>query len=324
MKPLLGSPSRMREARLFSFFVLALAVVLGLATPRRAFAQGAAASADSPDEAKRKGDEAMVSLRYQEALEHYQRAYEATKSPALLYNMGRAYEGLGDFPRALDALEEFSTKAPADLKARVPKLDELLRDVQSRVATLVVGSSVEGAEIRLGEKVVGKTKAGQVVLRVNAGKQKLVVSREGYFPFEKDVMLVGGRVDTVDATLASRTQSAVLRVTSPVEGASVAVDGKGLGMVPVETFVLAGSHRVALSREDYEPTETSVVVGAGEKKDVSVTMAKKASILTKWWFWTAVGVVAVGVTTTVIVLNTERDPDTGTIPPGQARAELRF
>lgn len=324
MKPLLGSPSRMPGARVFSLLVLALAVVLGVVSPRSALAQGAPASADSPDEAKRKGDEAMVALRYQDALEHYQRAYEATKNPALLYNMGRAYEGLGEFPRALDALEEFSEKAPPELKARVPKLDELVRDVQSRVATLVLGSSVEGAEVRLGEKVVGRTKAGQVVLRVNAGKQRLVVSREGWFPFEKDVVLTGGKVETVEATLASRNESAVLRVTSPVDGASVAIDGKGVGMVPVETFVLAGTHRVALAREDYEPAETSVVVGAGEKKDVSVPMARKASVLSKWWFWTAVGVVAVGVTTSIIVLNTERDPDTGTIPPGQARAELRF
>ena len=304
-------------------FVFALAVVTAM--PRAAFAQATAtATADSPDEAKRKGDEAMVALRYQDALDHYQRAYEATKSPALLYNMGRAYEGLGEFPRALDALEEFSDKAPAELKARVPKLEELVRDVRNRVATLVVGSSVEGAEIRLGEKVVGKTKPGQVVLRVNAGKQKLVVSRDGYFPFEKEMTLSGGKVDTVDATLASRTQSAVLRVTSPVDGASVAIDGKAIGTVPVESFVLAGTHRVALAREDYDPAETSVVVGAGEKKDVSVPLARKASIFTKWWFWTAVGVVAAGVTTTIVVLNTERDPDTGTIPPGQARAELRF
>lgn len=314
----------MPGARPFSILLVAIAIVLGVATPRAAFAQGAAAASDSPDEAKRKGDEAMVSLRYQDALEHYQRAYDATKNPALLYNMGRAYEGLGEFPRALDALEEFADEAPADLKARVPKLDELIRDVRNRVATLVVGAPVDGAEIRLGDKVVGKTKTGQVVLRVNAGKQRLVVSRPGYFPFEKELILSGGRVETVEAALASQTQSAILRVTSPVDGASVAIDNKGIGVVPVESFVLPGTHRVALAREDYEPAETSVVVAAGEKKDVAVPMARKASILTKWWFWTAVGVVAVGVTTTILVLDTERDADTGTIPPGQARAELRF
>jgi hypothetical protein len=302
---------------------LAFGILFGVvALPGTAFAQDAAPASDTPDEAKRKGDEAMIALRYQDALAHYQRAYDATKSPALLYNMGRAYEGLAEFPRALDALEEFNDKAPAELKSRVAKLDELLRDVRNRVATLVVSCAVENADVRLGEKVIGRTRIGQTVIRVNAGKQKLVVTREGYFSFEKELTLAGGKLETVEVTLASRSEAAVLRVTSPVEGASVALDGKPMGVVPVESPVLPGTHKVGVTREGYDDADTSVVVNAGERKDVAVPLAKKASLFTRWWFWTAVGVVAIGVTTTIIILNTEKDPDTGTIAPGQARAEL--
>lgn len=302
---------------------MAMCLVFGIlfgivAMPRIAFAQGT----DTPDEAKRKGDEAMIALRYQDALTHYQQAYEATKNPALLYNMGRAYEGLAEFPKALDALEEFNDKAPNELKSRVAKLDDLLRDVRNRVATLVVSCSVENAEIRLGEKVIGRTRIGQTVIRVNAGKQKLVVSRENFFPYERELLLSGGKVETVEATLASRSEAAVLRITSPVEGAAVALDGKAMGIVPVETPILPGTHRVAVSREGYDDADTSVVVTAGEKKDVAVPLAKKASIFTRWWFWTAVGVVAIGVTSTIVILNTEKDADTGTIAPGQVRADL--
>lgn len=303
--------------RVLMVVCLALGILLGgVAVPRTAFAQ------DSAEEAKRKGDEAMVALRYQEALAHYQQAYEATKNPALLYNMGRAYEGLAEFPKALDALEEFNDKAPAELKARVAKLEDLLKDVRSRVATLVISCSVENADIRLGEKVVGRTRIGQTVIRVNAGKQKLVVSREGFFSYERDVGLTGGKVETVDVQLASRSEAAVLRVTSPVEGASVALDGKPMGVVPVESPVLPGTHKVGVTREGYDDANTSVVVNAGERKDLAMPLAKKASLFTRWWFWTAVGAVAIGVTTTIIVLNTEKDPDSGTIAPGQVRADL--
>ena len=55
-------------------------------------------------------------IRYEEALAHYRVAYDVTKNPALLYNMGRAYEGLADFPKALDALEEFVATASPELK----------------------------------------------------------------------------------------------------------------------------------------------------------------------------------------------------------------
>lgn len=298
----------------------ALSLVVTLVTagaPRLAWADAAPADAE-----KHLGDDAMVALRYEEALDHYRRAYDASKNPAVLYNMGRAYEGLGDFPKALDALEEFSDKAPPELKARVPKLAELLADVRNRVSTLVVSSSVDGAEIRLGERTVGKTRPGQVVLRVNAGKQRLTVSREGYFPFEKDLVLAGAKVETVEANLASRTASAVLRVTSPVTGAAVAVDGKAVGVVPAETFVGPGSHKILLRRDGYDPANTSVVVAAGEKRSVDLPMSARESLTGKWWFWTAIGVVVVaGGVATYIAATTEREADKGTIDPGRVKAE---
>lgn len=302
--------------------VLSATMILAPLGPRVARAQPTASPAD---EDKRKGDEAMVALRYEEALDHYRRAYEATKSPALLYNMGRAYEGLGEFPKALDALEEFAEKAPPDLKAKVPKLQELVADVSRRVATIVLGSSEPGAEIRLGEKVLGTTKPGQVVLRVNAGKQKLVVTKEGYFPFERELALEGGRVEHIEARLASRTQNAVLVVRSPISGAAVSVDGRPVGVVPAETFLPPGSHRVGLSRDGYDPAETSVVLAAGERKQVDVPLAERQTLTGKWWFWTAIGVAVVGAGVgTYLAATQERGADTGTIPPGQVKAALSF
>jgi hypothetical protein len=306
------------------FFALLLTMTLLFGVGGVALAQNAPEAAGPGDDAKKKGDAAMVALHYQEALAWYRSAYEASKNPAILYNMGRAYEGLAEFPQALDALEEFNDKAPAELKARVPKLDELLRDVRSRVATIVVSSPVEDAEVRLGERFVGTTKAGQVIFRVNAGNQRLVVRREGYFPFEKDLTLTGGKIETIDAKLTTRASSGIIRVTSPVIGAAVSLDGHGIGTVPAESALAPGSHIVLLQREGYEPAQANVVLAAGERKDVDVPMAKRASILTKWWFWTVVGVVAAGTVATVIALTTEKSPDSGSIAPGQVKAELRF
>ncbi|MBX3191250.1 MAG: PEGA domain-containing protein [Labilithrix sp.] len=301
--------------------LLLLAAVLSCASaPRSAFAQ--APAAQDADDAKRKGDEAMVAIRYEEALGHYRRAYEQTKNPALLYNMGRAYEGLADFPKALDALEEFAEKASPELKARVPKLEELLTDVRNRVATMILSSPVGGAEIRLGNKVIATTKAGQNIVRVNAGPQPLTVWHKDYFPFERQLTLAPGKIETVDVVLASRTEEALLRVTSPVTGAAVTIDGKAIGVVPAESPMKPGQHRIALARDGYDPAETSVVLAAGEKKEVSVPMAVHETITGKWWFWTGIGVLVVGgIVGTVVALTTEKDPDVGTIPPGTVKAE---
>lgn len=301
-------------------------VMLLTAMPRAAWAQTvpseASLPAGTPDEDKRHGDEAMVALRYTEALAYYRRAFDATKNPALLYNMGRAYEGLAEFPKALDALEEFTEKAPPELKARVPKLSDLVDDVRRRVATLIVSSPIAGAEIRLGNKVLGTTKPGPNVFRVNSGPQALNVSHRDFFPFERPVALQAGKLETVDVVLASRSAEALLRVTSPVSGAAVAIDGKSIGNVPAETPMKPGQHRIAVSRDGYDSAETSVVLIAGESKNVDIPMAVHDTVTKKWWFWTGIGVVLVaGGIATYVALTTEKDPSAGTIPPGTVKAE---
>jgi hypothetical protein len=265
---------------------------------------------------------ASKALRYEEALTYYRRAYDATKNPALLYNMGRAYGGLAEFPKALDALEEFTEKAPPELKARVPKLDELVNDVRRRVSTMIISSPVAGAEVRLGNKVLGATKPGPNVFRVNAGPQTLTVSHRDYFPFERPLTLEAGKMETVEVVLASRAAEALLHVTSPVSGAAVVIDGKSSGNVPAEVPMKPGQHRIVVSRDGYDTAETSVVLIAGERKDVDIPMAVHDTIAKKWWFWTGIGVVLVaGGIATYVALTTEKDPSSGTIPPGTVKAQ---
>ncbi|MBS2013651.1 MAG: PEGA domain-containing protein [Deltaproteobacteria bacterium] len=314
-----------------------LSLAAGSLVPRTARAQPApapsptspAAPAPAPsaapapvDEDKRKGDEASAELRYMDAIGHYERSYAATKNPAVLYNMGRAYQSLADFPKALDKLEEFAEKAPPDLKARVPQLDALLAEVRGRVATVIISAQVSGAEIRLGDKILGKTKVGQTILRVNAGPQTLTVRHPDYFESTRALTLAAGKVETADVVLTSRAQEALVTVTSPVSGANVSMDGRAIGVVPAQTGAKPGQHRITLTRDGYDPAETSIVVKAGEDRQVSVPMATHETITSKWWFWTGIGViVAGGVVATIVIVNTEKDPTSGTIPPGTVKAE---
>src|SRR5258708_21264757 len=69
---------------------------------------------------KKKGDAAMDSLHYQDALTAYDEAYALNHDPAILFNRGRALQALGEFPQALEQLERFSAEAPAALKSKVP------------------------------------------------------------------------------------------------------------------------------------------------------------------------------------------------------------
>jgi hypothetical protein len=124
--------------------------------------------------------------------------------------------------------------------------------------------------------------------------------------------------------LHSKSKEAIIVVTSSVVGAKLQLDGRDQGTVPTEIAVAPGSHRLDLSREGYRPAQSSIAVMAGERSTFDVPMQKSAPITTKWWFWTGVTAVVLGAVATTIVLTTERDPDTGTVAPGQIKAGLTF
>jgi hypothetical protein len=168
----------------------------------------AAAADDAPApnpaaaQLKQQGDAAMRSMHYRDAIAAYQKAYKLQPEPAILYNTARAEQGLGDYPAALDAIDEFVRVAPEDLKQRVPKLAELVADIRSHVGFVVVICPVSGASVSVDGKVVGKTPLSQP-LRVAAGDVAIGVEASGYAPFHKDVAATGGKVTTVAASLTA-------------------------------------------------------------------------------------------------------------------------
>lgn len=314
-----------RQKALRTTLVIALSTAVSLspsmlrADPQ---AQGAA-PADDPQaraaERKKAGDQAMELLRYEDALAAYGEAYAITKNPALLYNMGRALEALNRFPEALEKLTAFDAAAPPDLKARVPRLPTLIAELRQRVSTLDIQTNVEGARIVVRNVVVGKSPLA-APLKLVAGSAEIEVDAEGYFGAKKTVTLEGGAEQTVRFDLYSRATTGVLTVRASAPSAEVLVDGKRIGVAPVDVNVAKGTHHITVRHPDFRVYETSAVVPAGGYKAVTATLEGK-SIVTRWWFWTGLGAVAAAGAAVTVAAFTERAPHTGTIAPGQLTTE---
>jgi hypothetical protein len=296
--------------------------LITLAAPAPALAQSAK-DKDRASELKKKGDAAMVSLRYEEAIEAYKQAYEITGDPALLYNRGRALQGLGLFPEALEQLEAFKQQASPALLSRVPALESLITEVRSKIASVLVLSNAKKARILIRSKVVGTTPLGGHI-KLNAGPALVEVEAEGYLPFKQTVELPGGGDIEIQANLKLKSKMGLLTVRSPIPGARVFIDGKPAGNVPAERSLPAGPHKILVERDGYETAETTAVVNAGDKKQISIELKEKSSIVKRWWFWTSVGVVLVGGAAVTSALLIEGPPDSGNFAPGQVSAPLRF
>lgn len=265
------------------------------------------------------GNDAMAAFKPGDALEDYKQAYELTHDPALLYNMARALEALEDFPEALSRYEDFSRLAPPELRARVPKLDELMASLRARVSKLTITCNVPGARVLFREKMVGQTSPPGEALAVplSAGQGVLEVDADGYISFQRTLDLPGGGGLKVDIELIPKAVAGLLVVASEPGGGEVFVDGRELGNAPVETSVGAGTHRVSVRLSGYNETSTSVVVSVGERRVVSIRLGQGTPITQKWWFWTGLGVAVLAGTVATYAAFTEKSPDSGTIAPGR-------
>lgn len=305
----------------------ALACAAAAPLPARAAEGAPARSAPTKQERaraaelKKQGDDAMVTLRYADALAAYEGSYAIVPDPALLYNKGRALQALARFPEALEQLEAFAAQASPKLKARVPALAELIAEVRSKVSTLALTCNVAGARVLLNSKVIGVTPLSGPI-KVNAGAATMEVEAEGHFPFRKKVELPGNGELAVEARLTSRSTTGILVVRSPVAGARVSVDGRPVGAAPAEASLRAGTHTLVVERDGYEAARTTAVVVAGERKQVTIPLERTKPLVARWYFWAGVGAVVVGGAVLTGALITERSPGSGDIPPGQVSAPL--
>jgi hypothetical protein len=304
-------------------YVVQFAIVCALFAAQATVAEAAPKAQDIAKgrELKDKGDEALTAFQFEEALKNYDEAWALTENTALLYNRARAYEGLTRYPQALQQILEFQEKAPAELKRKVPKLDDFVARLKSLVSRLTLVVNVSGARVTINRLEIGVTPFSEP-LSLNAGPAHVEIQADGYESFARDVTLPGGGELSLDIALKKKIVKGLLTVTSGVTGATVFVDGQRVGVVPAQAELAAGKHSIRVVKEGYDDALTSAVLRAGDQRKIDIQLEKQSSILGKWWFWTAAGVVVAGGVAVTIAAMTEAPADTGTIAPGTVSAPL--
>jgi hypothetical protein len=294
---------------------LALSALLACATP---------ALADGIDDTlaqrlKAEGDQALVDGRYAEALDAYRRAAAIEPDPALDYNLGRTLQALGRSAEALTALERFERSAPPELLARVPHLTELMAELRAQVAELTLTVNVPEATVYLDDRTIAPDVHGP--LHVDAGTRRLRIEARGYVAHHEVMQLAPGAARSLHVRLVRDDASGMLSISANVM-ARISVDGRFVGSTPSDLRLAPGSHRVALESPGYERLDSAVVVREKEHRALRLTLQPKPPFYRNPWFWAVAGAVTAGTVVSVVALTTERDADSGTIPPGRVVAPL--
>jgi hypothetical protein len=176
-----------------SSLLVCLALILGAAPAR---AQSEAEQKEHARELAREGAELFKDGNRRAAVVKFEEAYAAYPSPALLYNLGKAYAGLSDDVKAHRALTRFLRESAADDfdEMRRAEVEALLADVATRVAvTTITAPKFAGATLEVDGEAIGAAPLPDPIA-VAPGVHELTARRGKALVARKRVSLQAGAV----------------------------------------------------------------------------------------------------------------------------------
>lgn len=244
---------------------IALALALAAPAPARADDKKARELFEKGVELFERGDHAG-------ARESFEAAAKLVDYPIVLYDLGLCYEALGDPVRAVRTMEKVLA-APGSLKAeRVEHAKKTLEEQRKKIARLTLRSKPDGAEVRVGGVLVGRTPLVDVELP--AGTAHIEVTLDGHGVQRKSENLGGQQKVELELTLEpSQKKLAHVRVRSALPGADIAIDGLTVAKTPYDVTLAVdpGQHRFEVRRPGYVSAGETLVLAEGATGEVTLT-----------------------------------------------------
>ncbi|MBK6846882.1 MAG: hypothetical protein IPG96_04810 [Proteobacteria bacterium] len=132
------------------------------------------------------------------SLVEFQRAYELSPNPSVLYNIGQVHYQLQEYAAALRALTRFVAQTSPGAPNRMDA-ETTVETLRSRVGQIWIKTNVEGAELAVDEEVVGRSPLATPVI-VSIGRRRVSAMRAGGVPESRVVDVAAG--DTVTVAIA--------------------------------------------------------------------------------------------------------------------------
>jgi len=306
--------------RTIAFLLFSLSLACGAA-----HAAPPAPPADSGDrvaEARRlfsTGTQLVREARWHEALTAFTASYARVRHPVTLFNVGACERALGHYTRARDAFARAlaSGADPAsddggappaalagELRTLLAELDRLLVHADVTLEPADARVAVDGRPLTPVERTLwaglaepgagAPLPAARVELVLDPGSHLVTLQRPGYADAVVRLTVAPGERRALP--LALDRLPARLSIVSNRPRTVVTVDDVDVGVAPLDLSRPPGRYRVALRGAGLVPYRTEVTLAPGQELTLRGTLAEaRTSIVRRWWFWTAAGVVVTGV-----------------------------
>ena len=176
---------------------------------------------------------------------------------------------------------------------------------------IAVSSMTKGAKVFIDDKEVGDVPLpGPVEVEPNE-RHTIRVQKRGYTPYIDTVLPSPGQTVEVEADLVAT--GGFVKINSKDKGLSlqILIDGQIVGTTPFDGDVAPGTHAVEARAAGYLAQTQTIDVKAGQTSALEFGLKlvpppdikEDKSILSRWWFWTAIGVAVVGGVSSSVLLS---------------------
>jgi hypothetical protein len=267
-----------------------------------------------------RGAASVKNLQYADALVAFERSAKLRPHAATTYNIGVCLRAMGQYTlarRTLDAAlkqdaaadnKQLSDTLRSQSTAFLGEIDHVLSSATVSLRPADASIAVDGRPLEVQGSTTPPTlvagirppgpgepppAAAAFTLIVDPGAHVLTLSRKGF----ADVIVnrtfsPGARTEL---NLELDRLPATLHFASDRMGATVSVNNVDVGVVPVDITRPSGSYKVVVRDTGFVPYESQVALQPGDHVNLMAKLSpEKRAITSRWWFWTAAGVVVAG------------------------------
>jgi hypothetical protein len=243
----------------------------------------------------------------------FEKSYKLNPFPVVLFNIGICYKSLNEYVNAVKFLNMYLDKLGNKAsKKEKEKIKSLIENMMKNVGSLEVHVNVKEATVKVDGDLKGH---GPIVeCDLDAGTYELVVEKTGFRTWKSEIIIEAQEITIIEATLepieekkpkeekvtlaAGKKGKAHISVNASQEDAVVAVDGEIWGKVPQSKSIESGFHRIVVRAKEYDTWTKELGIKENENITFEINLTKKKEKpkwkSSRWWLWTAIGVVVGG------------------------------
>ena len=208
---------------------------------------------------------------YASAISKFQRAYELSSDPRLLFNIAVCQKNLRKYSKMLATirryLEDGAAILTADDKAQAA---DIVKTVEAFVSELRLSVDEADAEVFVDEEKIGITPLKGTIF-VDVGVRKITVKKKGYKDSVVNKQVPGGGAVAVDVRLEKEIHRGRLLVNAGVNDV-ITLDGKVIGRGKWEGAVPSGGHTLKITATGMATYQSEVVIQDNQPRRVDVTL----------------------------------------------------